>query len=117
MLILGAVLAQLDTTIVNVGVGSMADGLKASLTAIQWVSTGHLPAVALVAPLSGWLVDRLGGKRTWLLSVALFAVASALCRAAWPPGSLIAFRVLQGLAGGLMQPIAQAVIARLACAP
>ncbi|MFG2554644.1 MFS transporter [Streptomyces sp. NPDC048581] len=70
VLVLGAVLAQLDTTIVNVGVGSMADGLDASLTAIQWVSTGYLLAVALVAPLSGWLVDRFGGKRTWLLSVA-----------------------------------------------
>lgn len=114
VLVLGAVLAQLDTTIVNVGVGSMADGLDASLTAIQWVSTGYLLAVALVAPLSGWLVDRFGGKRTWLLSVALFVGASALCGAAWSPGSLIAFRVLQGLAGGLMQPIAQTVIARIA---
>ncbi|WP_368396908.1 MDR family MFS transporter [Streptomyces sclerotialus] len=114
VLILGAVLAQLDTTIVNVGVGSMAGGLGASLTAIQWVSTGYLLAVALVAPLSGWLIQRFGAKRMWLASVAVFVAASALAGLAWSPGSLIGFRILQGLGGGLMQPIGQAIVARLA---
>lgn len=114
VLVLGAVLAQLDTTIVSVGVASMADGLHTSLTAIQWVSTGYLLAVALVAPLSGWLIQRFGGKRVWLASVALFIGASALSGLAWSAGSLIAFRLLQGLGGGLMQPIGQAVVARIA---
>ncbi|POX38834.1 MFS transporter [Streptomyces sp. Ru73] len=114
VLILGAVLAQLDTTIVNVGVGSMAEGLTASLTAIQWVSTGYLLAVALVAPLSGWLIQRVGAKRMWLASVAVFVAASALAGLAWSPGALIGFRIVQGLGGGLMQPIGQAIVARIA---
>jgi EmrB/QacA subfamily drug resistance transporter len=114
VLVLGAVLAQLDTTIVNVGVASMADGLHASLTAIQWVSTGYLLAEALVAPLSGWLIQRFGGKRMWLASVTLFVGASALSGLAWSAGALIAFRLLQGIGGGLMQPIGQAICAQIA---
>ncbi|MFJ5712547.1 MDR family MFS transporter [Streptomyces sp. NPDC093105] len=114
VLILGAVLAQLDTTVVNIGVGPMAEGLDASLVAVQWVSTGYLLAVALVAPVAGWLIQRFGGKRVWLSSVALFVVASALGGLAWSAGSLIAFRLLQGIGGGLMQPVGQAIVAQIA---
>ncbi|WP_028810365.1 MDR family MFS transporter [Streptomyces flavidovirens] len=112
VLILGAVLAQLDTTIVNVGMGAMADGLDESMTTVQWVSTGYLLTVAFVAPLSGWLHRRFGGKRVWLAAVALFVVASALSGLAWSGSSLIAFRLLQGVGGGLMQPVGQALVAR-----
>ncbi|AGL18969.1 DHA2 family efflux MFS transporter permease subunit [Actinoplanes sp. N902-109] len=114
VLILGAVLAQLDTTIVSVGVGSVAAGVHTSLTTVQWVTTGYLLAVALVAPLSGWLVQRFGGKRMWLLAVAIFVTGSALSGLAPTVGALIAFRVVQGLGGGLMQPIGQALVARIA---
>ncbi|MGW0899331.1 MFS transporter, partial [Streptomyces goshikiensis] len=112
VLVLGAVLAQLDTTIVGVGMGAMADGLGATVTTVQWVSTGYLLAVAFAAPLSGWLHKRYGGKRVWLGSVALFITASALCGLAWSGPSLIAFRLLQGIGGGLMQPVGQALVAR-----
>ncbi|WP_232247490.1 DHA2 family efflux MFS transporter permease subunit [Kitasatospora azatica] len=112
VLVLGAVLAQLDTTIVNVGIGPIATDLHVSLSAVQWVGTGYLLAVALTAPLSGWLVDRFGGRRTWLASVALFVAASALSGLAPSAGTLIAFRLLQGVGGGLMQPIGQALVAR-----
>jgi EmrB/QacA subfamily drug resistance transporter len=114
VLILGAVLATLDSTIVNVGVGAMAANLHTTLSAVQWVSTGYLLAVALVAPLAGWLIQRFGGKRMWLVSVAVFVATSALSGLAWSAGSLIAFRLLQGLGGGLMQPIGQAIVARIA---
>ncbi|MER7009766.1 DHA2 family efflux MFS transporter permease subunit, partial [Dactylosporangium sp. NPDC000555] len=114
VLVLGAVLAQLDTTIVSVGIGAVGVGLGWSLATVQWVATGYLLAVALVAPTAGWLVQRFGGKRMWLLSVAVFTAASALCGLAWSAGALIAFRVLQGLGGGLMQPIGQTLAARIA---
>jgi len=114
VLVLGAVLAQLDTTIVSVGIGAVAGGVHADLITVQWVTTGYLLAVALVAPISGWLVHRLGGKRLWLLAVAVFILGSALSGLATSAGALIAFRVLQGLGGGLMQPVGQALIARIA---
>ncbi|PWI44374.1 MFS transporter [Streptomyces sp. ICBB 8177] len=112
VLILGAVLAQLDTTIVGVGMGPMARDLRVPVTTVQWVSTGYLLTVAFTAPLSGWLHRRFGGKRVWLSAVALFVVASALSAVAWSGGSLIAFRLLQGVGGGLMQPVGQALVAR-----
>lgn len=112
VLILGAALAQLDATIVNVGIGPMARSLGESVTTMQWVSTGYLLTVAFTAPLSGWLHKRFGGKRVWLAAVALFVVASALSGLAWSGGSLIAFRLLQGVGGGLMQPVGQALVAR-----
>ncbi|MFG2718562.1 MDR family MFS transporter [Streptomyces sp. NPDC048416] len=112
VLILGAVLAQLDATIVNVGLGPMAEGLHTPMATVQWVSAGYLLTVAFVAPLSGWLQKRYGGRRVWLAAVALFIAASALCGLAWSGSSLIAFRVLQGVGGGLMQPVGQALVAR-----
>ncbi|WP_240103515.1 MDR family MFS transporter [Streptomyces sp. MUM 16J] len=112
VLVLGAVLAQLDATIVNVGLGPMADGLDTSMATVQWVSAGYLLTVAFVAPLSGWLQTRYGGKRVWLASVGLFIAASALSGLAWSGGSLIAFRLLQGVGGGLMQPVGQSLVAR-----
>ncbi|MDQ1008549.1 EmrB/QacA subfamily drug resistance transporter [Streptomyces sp. V4I23] len=112
VLILGAVLAQLDATIVNVGLGPVAEGLDTSMTTVQWVSAGYLLTVAFVAPLSGWLQKRYGGKRVWLAAVALFIAASALSGLAWSGSSLIAFRLLQGVGGGLMQPVGQSLVAR-----
>ncbi|WP_405577933.1 MDR family MFS transporter [Streptomyces sp. NBC_01190] len=114
VLVLAAVLASLDGTIVNVGVGPMASGLSTTLSVIQWVSTGYLLTVALVAPLAGWLIERFGGKRMWLASVAVFVAASALSGMAWSPSALIAFRMLQGVGGGLMEPIGQAIVAKIA---
>ncbi|AYV29048.1 putative transport protein HsrA [Streptomyces sp. ADI95-16] len=91
----------------------MAGGLGTTVTTVQWVSTGYLLTVAFAAPLSGRLRKRYGGKRVWLGSVALFVAASALCGPAWSGPSLIAFRLLQGIGGGLMQPVGQALAARI----
>ncbi|MBT1190203.1 multidrug efflux MFS transporter, partial [Streptomyces sp. CJ_13] len=89
----------------------MAGGLGTTVTTVQWVSTGYLLTVAFAAPLSGRLHKSYGGKRVWLGSVALFVAASALCGPAWSGPSLIAFRLLQGIGGGLMQPVGQALAA------
>ncbi len=112
--VLGSFLAQLDATVVNVSLSSLAVDLHCSLTAIQWVTSGYLLALALMLPLNGWLVERIGAKSLYLWCFATFTLASALCGAAWSANSLIAFRVLQGMSGGLMAPMAQMMMARVA---
>ncbi|WP_214321093.1 MDR family MFS transporter [Nonomuraea sediminis] len=114
VLTLGAILAMLDTTIVNVGMDTMGRDLHGSLDQLQWVSTGYLLAVSMVMPLSGWVSERFGAKTMWLTSVALFVAGSALCGLAWSPESLIVFRVIQGVGGGMMQPIGQSIVAQAA---
>lgn len=114
VLALGPVLALLDSTIVNVGIDSVGRDLHGSIAAVQWVATGYLLAVSLTMPLSGWAAGRFGGRRAWLASVVLFVLGSALCGLAWSTGSLIAFRVLQGIGGGMIQPLGQAIIIQAA---
>ncbi|MDI5967326.1 MDR family MFS transporter [Streptantibioticus silvisoli] len=109
---LGAVMSSLDTTIVTVGVDAMARSLRSSVSVIQWVTTGYLLAFSAVIPLTGWVVDRLGVRRAWLLALTVFLVGSVLSGIAWSAGSLIAFRTLQGLGGGMLLPLAQTVLAR-----
>ncbi|MQS10829.1 multidrug efflux MFS transporter [Streptomyces kaniharaensis] len=114
VLALGPVLALLDTTIVNVGIDPVARDLHGSMAAVQWVSTGYLLAISLVMPLSGWAAGRFGAPRAWLASVVLFVLGSALCGLSWSTGSLVAFRVLQGIGGGLIQPLGQAIMVQAA---
>jgi EmrB/QacA subfamily drug resistance transporter len=110
----GALLAQLDATIVNVSLSSLAEELHATFSTIQWVTSGYLLALTLVLPLSGWLVGRLGAKTLYLWCFSAFTLSSALCGLAWSAPSLIAFRILQGLCGGLLAPMTQMMIARAA---
>ncbi|MFE4392907.1 MULTISPECIES: MDR family MFS transporter [Streptomycetaceae] len=114
VLALGPVLALLDSTIVNVGIDSVGRDLHGSIAEMQWVATGYLLAISLTMPLSGWAAGRFGGRRAWLASVVLFVLGSALCGLAWSTGSLIAFRVLQGIGGGMIQPLGQAIIIQAA---
>ncbi|MEQ0561417.1 DHA2 family efflux MFS transporter permease subunit [Amycolatopsis sp. NEAU-NG30] len=114
VLIMGAVLSILDATIVTVGIDSIARDLGSPLTTVQWVASGYLLAASAAIPLSGWLADRFGGRAVWLTAVALFTAGTLLCGFAWSAPALIAFRVLHGLGGGLMQPVGQAVFAQAA---
>jgi EmrB/QacA subfamily drug resistance transporter len=114
VLILGTIVAVLDGTIVSVAIDSIQRDLGSPLSTMQWVSTGYLLSFALVVPLSGWATERFGAKQVWMVSVACFVGSSALCGLAWSAGSLIAFRVLQGLGGGFIQPIGQSMIAQAA---
>jgi EmrB/QacA subfamily drug resistance transporter len=114
VVVLGTVMSILDTTIVNVAIETLGRDLGASLSAIQWVSTGYLLALATVIPLTGWAMERFGGRRVWMISVGLFLAGSALCGLAWSTGSLIAFRVLQGFGGGMILPAGQAIMAQAA---
>ena len=101
----GAFMAQLSTTMVNVSLSSLGTELHASLSAIQWVTSGYLLALALMLPLTGWLVDRIGAKALYLRCFVAFTLSSTLCGVAWSANSLIAFRVLQGMSGGLLAPM------------
>jgi MFS family permease len=111
---LGLIMASLDTTIVNVALDTLSSDLHAPLGTIQWVSTAYLLSLAAVIPLSGWVTERFGSKRTWIASIVLFAVGSALCALATSAGELIAFRVLQGLGGGMLMPVGFTLIAQSA---
>jgi EmrB/QacA subfamily drug resistance transporter len=114
VVVLGVVMSILDTTIVNVALDTLSRDLHSPLSTIQWVSTGYLLSLAMVIPLAGWLSERFGSKRVWMVSVAVFAVGSALCGIAWSAGSLIFFRVLQGFGGGLIMPVGMSVLAQTA---
>ena len=104
----------LTTTMVNVSLSSLGAELHASLSAMQWVTSGYLLALALMLPLNGWLVERIGAKALYLSCFAAFTLSSALCGVAWSANALIAFRILQGMSGGLMAPMTQMMIARAA---
>jgi EmrB/QacA subfamily drug resistance transporter len=114
VVIVGAIMSILDTTIVNVALETLARDLDAPLSTIQWVSTGYLLALATVIPLTGWAAERFGPRRVWMTVVAGFVATSALCGAAWSAESLIAFRCLQGLAGGMIMPIGMITLAQSA---
>ncbi|SDG94086.1 drug resistance transporter, EmrB/QacA subfamily [Sinosporangium album] len=114
ILVLGTFMATVDATIVSVAIHTLADEFGASVSEIQWVSTAYLLAVVTAVPASGWLADRFGGRRVWLAAVAVFLLGSALCALAWSAASLIVFRVVQGLGGGLLPPTGQALLARIA---
>lgn len=101
---LGAALSILDTTVVTVALAALAADLGASPTTIGWVATAYLLALATTIPLTGWAADRFGARRLFLAAVAAFTAASALAGLAWSAESLIAFRAVQGLGGGLIMP-------------
>ncbi|THA71402.1 DHA2 family efflux MFS transporter permease subunit [Streptomyces sp. A0958] len=114
ILVLGTFMASLDATIVSVGLDRLTEEFDASVAEIQWVSTAYLLAIVAAVPASGWLADRFGGRRTWLAAVGVFLLGSVLCASAWSVTSLIVFRVVQGLGGGLLPATGQALLARVA---
>jgi EmrB/QacA subfamily drug resistance transporter len=114
VVVLGAIMSILDTTIVNVALDTLGRDFHASLSTIQWVTTGYLLALSIVIPLTGWAICRFGAKAVWMMSVTLFLLGSILCGVAWSVNVLIAFRILQGFGGGMIMPVGQAILARAA---
>ena len=100
----------LDTTIANVALRHIAGGLSAAVTDGEWVITSYLAANAIILPISGWLSVRLGRRNYFLLSILVFTIASTLCGMATSLNMLIFSRILQGLAGGGLQPSSQGVL-------
>ncbi len=108
---LGAIMMQLDITMTNVATNTLLREFAVPLTTLQWVGTGYLIAMATVIPIGGWAMERYGGRAVWMASLVLFLTGSVLCGFAWSASSLIAFRAIQGLGGGLILPVAQSVLA------
>jgi EmrB/QacA subfamily drug resistance transporter len=110
----GPFMTQIDSTVVNVSLSSIGDALHATIATTQWVISGYLLALALMLPLNGWFVDRFGAKRLYIACFSAFTLASLLCGAAQSIEQLICARMLQGITGGLLVPMAQMMIARVA---
>src|SRR3954468_4512650 len=114
VVILGAIMSVLDTTIVNVALDTLSKDLDAPLDSIQWVVTGYMLALAAVIPVTGWAAARFGARRLYLISLVLFTAGSALCGFAWNAETVIAARGLQGLGGGMLLPVRQMILVRAA---
>jgi EmrB/QacA subfamily drug resistance transporter len=112
--VLGSVMSALDATSVNVALHDLARDFGVSVTEVHWVASVYLLALAVAIPLSGWASDRFGGKRTWITALSVFLIGSMLSGVSWSLGSLIAFRILQGLGGGMIMPVGMAMLVRAA---
>jgi EmrB/QacA subfamily drug resistance transporter len=102
----------LDTTVVNVALPTLGRELRVGNETLEWVVTGYLLGLAVFIPASGWIGDRFGTKRTFLFALGVFLAGSALSGVAWNAGWLIAFRVVQGIGGGLLTPVGTAMVVR-----
>lgn len=112
--VIGAAMTILDSTIVNVALTPLGRDFGATLPVIQWALTGYGLALAMVIPVTGWAVERFGAKTTWIASLVIFIIGSVLSGLAWNVATLIAFRVLQGIGGGMVLPVGQIMLARKA---
>lgn len=112
--ILAPLMTQMDSTIVNVSLSTITEDLHSSISSAQWIISGYLLALALMLPLNGWLVGRFGAKRLYLFCFSAFTLASFFCGTAHTMSELIFARLVQGMAGGLLTPLAQFMVARVA---
>jgi EmrB/QacA subfamily drug resistance transporter len=114
IIVIGTVAAMLDMTMVAVALADLTRAFHTSVTTIQWVSTAYLLAIATVIPVTGRLAERFGARAMWRFALCAFLAGSALCGVAWSAGSLIAFRALQGVGGGMIIPLGMMILARAA---
>lgn len=109
-IVIGTFAAVLNASLLNVALPNMVSVFGSTTQTMQWVLTGYMLSSAVVIPMSGFLGDRFGYKKVLLLSLAGFTVGSLFCGLAWSEGSIIAFRIIQGVAGGLIMPIGMSMI-------
>ncbi|AEG61658.1 drug resistance transporter, EmrB/QacA subfamily [Desulforamulus ruminis DSM 2154] len=113
ILVIGAFMAILDSSIVNVALPRFMTLFGSSADEIQWILTGYMLTSGVVVPITGYLGDRFGNKRMYIWSVAAFTLGSLLCGLAWSTQSLTVFRVIQALGGGMIIPVSMAMIYRI----
>ncbi|MFC9972402.1 DHA2 family efflux MFS transporter permease subunit [Spirillospora sp. NPDC127200] len=114
VVLLGGLLGILNSTMAAVATGTLAAEFRTSLGTVGWASTGFLLAVTVTIPFTTWAVDRFGGRRIWLLGLVVFTAGALAAGLAWDAGSLIAFRALQGVGAGLLDPLVLILLARAA---
>lgn len=110
VLIIGTFMAILDGTIVNVALPKMIAVFNTNAEKGQWIATAYMLTLGIIMPISGYLGDRYGYKRIYILALVLFVAGSALCGMAWNLEAMIAARIIQALGGGLMQPVGMAIL-------
>lgn len=113
IVLVGAFMDLLDTTVVNVGIPNMESSLGVSTDQIQWVVTAYLLTLGILIPLTSWMIDKFGVKQLFIFSVLIFSIGSATCGLAWNLQTIILFRVIQGIGGGFMMPVVISVLYRL----
>src|SRR6476620_7171831 len=114
VVVMGAIMSILDITVVAVAQRTFQDTFDATQAQVAWTSTAYTLALATVIPMTGWAADRFGTKRLYILALLLFTAGSALCSTATSLEMLVAFRVLQGLGGGMLMPLAMTIMTRAA---
>ena len=107
---LGAFIVIVDGMIVNIALPKIMSSFGVDVLTIRWVATSYMLASAVMMPATGWLGQRFGNKNLYMLSLATFVVTSVLCGAAWSIDTLIFFRVIQGISGGVLMPLSMAII-------
>jgi EmrB/QacA subfamily drug resistance transporter len=112
-IIAGVFMVVLDSTAMNVALSTLVKDFGTDLNTLQWVVTGYMLAQASVIPLSGWLSDRFGAKTVFISAIVLFTIGSILCATPNSAEWLVVFRVIQGLGGGCVLPVAMAYVYRL----
>ncbi|EOM75557.1 DHA2 family efflux MFS transporter permease subunit [Rhodococcus rhodnii] len=114
VVVLGAIMSILDVTVVNVALPTFQQDFGATYAVVAWTMTAYTLALATVIPLTGWAADRFGTKRLYIAALVLFVLGSVLCSTAWDITSLITFRVVQGLGGGMLMPLGMTIMTRAA---
>jgi len=114
VVVIGAIMSILDVTVVTVALPTFITEFETTYAIAAWTMTGYTLALATVIPLTGWAADRFGTKRLYLAALVLFVLGSLLCSVAWSIESLIAFRVIQGLGGGMLMPLGMTIMTHAA---
>ncbi|PHV68212.1 DHA2 family efflux MFS transporter permease subunit [Williamsia muralis] len=114
VVVLGAIMSILDTTVVSVAQNTFQDEFSTDQAGSAWTMTGYTLALAAVIPLSSWAAARFGTKKVYLTSLVLFVLGSVLCALAWSIGTLVIFRVLQGFGGGMLMPVGMMILTKAA---
>lgn len=114
ILVIGSLAPLLDSTMVNVAIKTITTDLQSSISVVQWITTGYVLAMGLAVPVSGWAINRFGGKRVYMFSLLVFLVGSIFASLSWNIESLIGFTVLQGASAGLMMPTVQTMLVQVA---
>lgn len=114
VVVLGAIMSILDTTVVSVAQDTFQKTFDSGAATVAWTATGYTLALAAVIPVAGWAATKFGTKRVYLTSLVLFILGSLACAIAWDITSLVVFRVLQGLGGGMLMPVGMMIMTRAA---
>ena len=114
VVVLGAIMSILDVTVVSVAIPTFQSTFDTTYAIAAWTMTGYTLALATVIPMTGWAADRFGTKRLYMMALVLFVAGSVLCSTAWSIESLIAFRIIQGLGGGMLMPLGMTIMTHAA---